>query len=63
MENFNAYTVHKRSIAGLSQEVATGQWSLHFRKKNKESIEISTSDAIVLHQRLGHATFCCLERC
>lgn len=62
MESFNPDALAKRSIAGLSQEVATGQWSLHFRNKNKESIEISVSDAIVLHQRLGHARFCCLER-
>lgn len=62
MENLNPYIVHKRSITGLSQDVTTGQWSLHFALKNKPSIEISSSDAIVLHQRLGHARFCCLER-
>lgn len=61
MEEFNPYTIAKRSIAGLSQEVATGQWSLHFRKNNKASIEISASDAIVLHSRLGHPSFCCLD--
>ncbi len=60
-DNFNPYNIHKRSITGLSQDVATGQWSIHFRKKNKASIEISVSDAIILHQRLGHAMFCCEE--
>jgi len=62
MENLDIYTVNRRSITGLSQEVATGQWSVHFRKKNKPPLEISDSDAIVLHWRIGHANFCCLER-
>ncbi|WP_144405723.1 hypothetical protein [Aliterella atlantica] len=57
MANFDPRSIHKRSIVGISQDVASGQWSLHFRKKNRESIDISDSDAIVLHSRLDTQIF------